>query len=94
VRTVFPSTKFVFNVRPHPNLLPQEKEPAAHASLFPADCPANPVASISKDAASVISLSSEERAGVRTVVNPIFPRLVSTAAYIPATDAVRAPAIR
>ena len=47
------SEKFVFDVRPHPSLLPQEKESPLHDSGFTDDRPANPVAGISQDAANV-----------------------------------------
>jgi hypothetical protein len=52
-------------VRPHPNLLPLG-EGTASIFEFTHDCPANPVARALKNDSRYFSLSSEERAGVRT----------------------------
>ena len=50
---MFSAINFWFVARPHPNLLPQEKELLSRVSVFPANRPANPAAGLAKDAARV-----------------------------------------
>ena len=58
----------VFDARPQPDLLPQEKEAPLHACLLSADRPANPVAGFSKRRRMILLLLGE-KAGMREDVN-------------------------
>ena len=51
-RSANPRGKLVFLNRPHPDLLPQEKEQLLFVSILSDDCPANPAARIFKETAN------------------------------------------
>jgi hypothetical protein len=64
----------VFDARPHPSLLPQEKESPLYAWMLSADHPANPVAGFSKRRRMILLLLGE-KAGLREDVKHFLPRV-------------------
>jgi len=58
--------KFVGYARPHPDLLPQEKEQQFYVSGFVDDCPANSVARISRSRRTIPPLLGERAGAGRT----------------------------